>query len=106
MPAKEDRIILMVSVLLLLVILIASLTDLFRPLRSRLGQQLLSGGYGMSDPNRLELPVDWEERHTFYHLRGIPHSHPNDKEETARAEAAWAEELQRRQAAQKNQQVR
>lgn len=104
MSAKEDRIIVTVSVLLLLVILIASLMDLFRPLRSRLGQQLLSGGYGMADPNRPELPVDWEERHTFYHLRGIPHSHADDQEETARAEAAWAEELQRRQAAQKKSQ--
>lgn len=101
MPAKEDRIILVVSVLLLLVILVASLTDLLRPVRSRLQQELRAGGYGPADPSRPEFPVDWEERHTFYHLRGIPHSHPTDREETARAEAAWAEELQRRQAASK-----
>jgi hypothetical protein len=97
MRHNEDRIILAIAGLLLLIITVASLVDRFRPRRGASGVEVLTVEHGASGPT-WAVPEDWEDRHAFYHLRGIPHSHPDDKEETARAEAAWAEELQRRQA--------
>jgi hypothetical protein len=97
MRHNEDRIILAIAGLLLLVITVASLVDRFCPRRGGSEVEALTVEHGASGPT-WAVPKDWEDRHAFYHLRGISHSHPDDQEETAKAEAAWAEELQHKQA--------
>ena len=102
MRRNEDRIILAVAGLLLLIITLASGIKRFRPQHEEPEGEVFSSDHGGTAQSQVNTPTDWEDRHAFYHLRGVPHGHPTDKEEEARAEGAWAEELQRRQAASGN----
>lgn len=96
MRLNDDKIFLFLAFTLLLVMGVASLWERFRPTApSRHTVQVLTSGDPGDEVWRNLPPGEWDRKHAFYHLHGIPHGHPTDAEQNKEAEARWYEEQQR-----------